>query len=453
MALTGEAISRHFSGSMDIVAIVLAFVLIALNALFVAAEFAIVKVRPTRIEELIRAQKPGARAVRNIIRNIDAHLSACQLGITAASLALGIVCEPVFEALLQPVFTHIGLTDPFWITGVSVAVGLVILTTLHLVIGEQAPKSLALVRAEPVALAVAYPLRLFYLIFFPFIWLVNTLSLWLVRATGVRRTGDGDNGNGDLPSEEELKMIVAQARSAGLLSVSRSEVLRKAMSLPAKSAKHLMVPRNEVVFLDINVPLESNLERAHQSTHTRFPLCDRELDDVIGIVDIREILFAARQGHVDLRGLATPAAYLPELMTGERLLAEFRNRHIAMAIIVDEYGGASGILTAADVVSAVMGVFEDHDEDEVVALPGGVFDVEGTTTIEEVEEALQISIPADDMRTVAGFLMERLGRMPRAGDRVLASHHVFNVMSVSGPRIQKVRIQRHSGHSGPAAED
>jgi CBS domain containing-hemolysin-like protein len=433
---------------MDAFAIVLALVLIGLNAFFVSAEFSIVKVRPTRIEELLRKQRPGAVTVRKIVANIDAYLSACQLGITVASLALGVVCEPVFETLLAPVFARFGLTDPFWVTGVSVSVGLVILTTLHIVVGEQAPKSFAIVRAETVALAVAVPLRIFHVLFFPFIWLLNTLSLWIVRATGTQR-GHGD----DLPTEEELKLIVAQARSAGLLSASRSEVLRKAMSLPAKLAKHLMVPRNEVAFLDVNLTLEQNLERARQAVHTRFPLCEQELDDVIGVVDVRDVLFAARQGDVDLRALAEPVVYFPELMSGERLLAEFRDKHLTMAVIVDEYGGASGIVTPADVITAVMGEFEEHDENDVVKLPGGAYDVDGTATLEEVEEALKMKIETEDMRTVAGFLMERLGRMPRAGDRVAEGAFVFHVVDVNGPRIHRVRIERERarGSGGPPA--
>ncbi|MFC1611599.1 hemolysin family protein [Myxococcota bacterium] len=443
---------------MDVIALVLAFVLVAVNAFFVAAEFAIVKVRATRIEELISAHKPGAGMVRKVLGNIDAYLSACQLGITMASLALGWIGEPAFERLLRPAFDAIGLEqmllalgleNPSWVKWITAGIAFVIITFLHITVGEQAPKSLALIRAETMALAIVYPLRLFYILLFPFIWLINVFSLLIVRVTGTEVKKD----RGDLPTEEELKLIVAQARSAGLLSVSRSEVLRKAMSLPTKTAKHLMVPRNEVAFLDVNLGLEENLERAMVGDHTLFPLCDRELDDVIGVVDIRDILFRARRGDVDMRARATPPAYLPELMSGERLLSEFRGRHIAMAIIVDEYGGTSGILTAADVVTAVMGEFEDDEDEEVVALPGGVYDVEGTATIEEVEEVLNISIDARDMRTVAGFLMEQLGRMPRAGDRVVVSEHAFNVMAVSGPRIQKVRIQRHKPHerrqSGP----
>ncbi len=423
---------------MDLVALALALLLVGVNAFFVAAEFALVKVRPTRIDELIRQNRPGATMVRQLLRQIDAYLSACQLGITMASLGLGWLGEPAFAHLLAPLFAQLGLVDPITIRAVSATIAFAVITFLHITLGEQAPKSLSIARAESIALAVAYPLRTIYLVFFPGIWLINTFSLWMVHLTGATTAPE----RRELPSEEELKIFVAQARSAGLLSASRSEVLRRAMSLPTKTAKHLMVPRSEVVFFDINLSADENLERARGAAHTRFPLCDRELDEVVGVVDVRDVLFAARQGPVDLRALATPPVYLPELMTAERVLTELRARHISMAVIVDEYGGAAGILTAADVVSAVLGEFEEDEGDYVVALPGGVFEVDGTATVEEVEEALEASLGAAQMRTVAGFVMHRLGRMPKVGDRVIAAGFNFAVLAVNGPRVERIRIQR-----------
>ena len=423
--------------SLDILALLLAVVLVAMNGFFVATEFAIVKVRPTRIEELIRKQRPGARTTRKLISNIDTLLSATQLGITLASLGLGWVGEPALARLLTPLFEEMGIVDPTWMHRISLAVAFVILTFLHILCGELVPKWMAIARAETVALAFAYPMRVFYLTFYPLVWPLNVAARGLMRLGGAKW-----QSHPELHSEEEIKMIVSQARSAGLLSAARSEVLKKAMSLPTKNARGLMVPRNEVAFLDVNETLEENMARAAESGHTRLPLCDRELDDVIGIIDIREVLFKARHGDVDLRALATPVAYLPELMSGERLLAEFRARHIPMAIVVDEYGGASGIVTPADVVAAVMGEFEDEEESELKPLPGGAYDVEGTVTLEEIENVLKVTLSVRDMRTVAGFLMTRLGRMPKVGDRISESGYSFNVVEVSGPRIAKIRIQR-----------
>ena len=430
---------------MDIIALLLAFALVALNAFFVATEFAIVKVRPTRIEELIRKQRSGAHAARRLIANLDGYLSATQLGITLASLGLGWIGEPAFARLMAAPLAALSITDPTWQHRISLATAFLTISFLHIVAGELAPKSIAIRRAESVALAVAYPMRLFYVLFFPAIWALNGLSNALLRATGVTGAGHAEHH-----SEEEIKIILSQARSAGLLSASRSELLRKVLTLPAKTARHLMVPRNEVVFLDLNLTLEENVNRAMEAGHTRFPLCDRELDDVVGVLDIRDVLYRSRQDTIDLRALAHPAPYFPELMSAERLLIEFRQRRATMAVVVDEYGGASGIVTPADVISAVMGDLAEEGEADVVPLPGGAYDVDGIAPLEEIEETLKVSLNANNMRTVAGFLMERLGRMPRVGDRVAEAGYTFNIVEVSGPRVRKVRIQRETNPAAPA---
>ena len=426
---------------MDIIALLVAFALVGCNAFFVATEFAIVKVRPTRIEELIRKQRSGALTVRRIVGNIDGYLSATQLGITLTSLALGWVGEPAFARLLGAPLRMLGVTDPVWSHNIALASAFTTISCLHIVVGELAPKSLAIRRSESVALLVAVPMQVFYTLCFPIIWVLGGVSNRLLSAVGLAGSVH-DNHH----SEEEIKIILSQARSGGLLSAARSELLRKVLTLPAKTARHLMVPRNEVVLLDINQSLDDSINRAMASGHTRFPLCDRELDDVIGVVDIREVLHQRLQGPVDLRSFAMAAPYFPELMSAERLLAELRQRRATMAVVVDEYGGASGIVTPADVVSAVMG--DLAEEGEVVPLPGGAYDVDGVAPLEEIEDALKITFNADNMRTVAGFLMERLGRMPRVGDRVVAAGHAFNIMEVHGPRVRRVRIQRDTPQTG-----
>jgi CBS domain containing-hemolysin-like protein len=431
---------------MDMLALLAALGLVALNAFFVATEFAIVKVRPTRIEELIRKQASGAQAVRRVIGHIDGYLSATQLGITLASLGLGWIGEPAFSRLLERPLAAMGIDDPLWQHRLALTTAFVLISFLHIVIGELAPKSIAIRRAEAVALAVSWPMQVFYVLFFPAIYVLNGVSNALLRITGVRGSGHNEQH-----SEEEIKIILNQARSAGLLSASRSELLRKVLSLPAKTARHLMVPRNEVVFLDLNLSVEENLARAMDSGHTRFPLCDRELDDMVGVVDIRDLLYRARQGQVKLLELARPTPYFPEVMSAERLIVEFRQRHATMATVVDEYGGASGIVTPADVVAAVMGELDEEGDNEVVALPGGAYDVDGAAPLEEIEDTLKVAFHAHHTRTVAGFVMERLGRMPRVGDRIVESGYAFYIREVDGPRLRRVRIQREaSGPTSPA---
>ena len=433
---------------MEIFALILAFALVFLNGFFVATEFAIVKVRPTRIEELIGQNKPGARAVQTMVANLDGYLSATQLGITLASLGLGWIGEPAFSRLLQTPLEFLGVTDPTWAHSIGATIAFGLISFLHIVVGELAPKSLALIDPERVATLAAFPMRFCYLLFFPFVWLLNGFSNRLLRLFGVQMPAPGSSHG---HSEEELKIILTQARSAGLLSAQREELLRKALVLSTKSARHLMVPRSEVLFLDINLSLEDNIRRALDNEHKRYPLCNRELDEVIGIIDIRDLLHAANRDELpSLEELAKDVTYFPEMMTGERLLSEFRARRTGMAVIVDEYGGTSGILTAADVVSAVMGELEEADDLDMVQLPGGAYHVEGVVPIEEIEERLKISLQnTEDMRTIAGYLMEKLGRMPLVGDRVSESNYTFHVLDVTGPRVNRVRIQQEKREGRP----
>lgn len=420
---------------MDILSLCCALLLVAFNGFFVATEFAIVKVRPTRIEELIRKRARGAQAARNVIGHIDGYLSATQLGVTLASLGLGWIGEPAFSRLVQAPLMRLGLQEP-WLHRSTLTLAFCTISFLHIVIGELVPKSIAIRRAESVALAVALPMQIIYALLYPAIYALGALSNAVLRAMGLSGSGLHEHH-----SEEEIKMILNQARSAGLLSAARSELLGKVLGLPTKTAGHLMVPRNDVVILDTNLSYQENLQRAMASGHTRFPLCNRELDDVVGVVDVRDALYAGQRGEVDLLTLVRPVPYFPELMGSERLLHEFRTRHATMAVVVDEYGGAAGIVTPADVVTAVMGELDEDDESEVVPLPGGAFGVDGIAPLEELEETLKLSFNAPNVRTVAGFLMEQLGRMPRVGDRVVYGKYAFYIVEVDGPRVRRVRIQ------------
>jgi CBS domain containing-hemolysin-like protein len=423
---------------MDILSILLAFCLVLLNGFFVATEFAIVKVRPSRIEELIRSKRSGAQGVRHMVTHLDAYLSATQLGITFASLGLGWLGEPAFARLVEWPLMMVGVEDPVWIHRIAMVFAFGTISFLHIVIGELAPKSLALLRAESVAVFAAYPMRVFHTLFYPFIYVLNGVSTWILKCTGLIPDGI----EGDLHSEEELKIILAQARSAGLLAGPRAEVLQKAIELSTKTARHMMVPRNEVIVLDINAKFSDNLERVQDSEHSRFPLCDRELDHALGVVHIRDLLNMANSNPDGaIQDIATPIFYFPEIMRGDRLLSEFPKRDGRMAIVVDEYGGASGILTSGDIVGSVMGDLVDSIDTDVVTLPSGAYEVEGVAEIDEIEDLLNLDLELDDITTVAGFMMQRLGRMPIQGDQVREAGFIFQITEIAGPKVKKVKIQ------------
>ena len=423
---------------MDILSLLLAFCLVLLNGFFVATEFAIVKVRPSRIEEMIRSKRSGAPGVRHMVTHLDAYLSATQLGITFASLGLGWLGEPAFARLVEWPLMMLGVEDPVWVHRIAMVFAFGTISFLHIVIGELAPKTLALVRAESVAVFAAYPMRVFHALFFPLIYVLNGVSTWLLKCLGLIPEGT----EADLHSEEELKIILAQARSAGLLAGPRAELLQKAIDLSTKTARHMMVPRNEAIILDINAEFSDNLERVQNSNHSRFPLCDRELDQALGVVHIRDLLNMANSNpNGAIQDIATPIFYFPEIMRGDRLLAEFPKRDGRMAIVVDEYGGASGILTPGDIVGTVMGDLADSVDTDVVSLPSGAYEVEGVTEIDEIEDLLKLDLDLDDITTVAGFMMQRLGRMPVQGDQVREAGFIFQISEISGPKVKKVKIQ------------
>jgi len=371
---------------------------------------------------------------------MDAYLSTTQLGITLSSLALGWIGQPAFSRLLITPLALLGISDPTWVHRLTIPIVFAFISGLHIIIGELAPKTLAILRAEQVAMAIALPMRFVHWLLFPFTWVLNRLSDGFLAICGFNR----DNSTPIAHSEEEIRLILAQARSAGMLSVARSELLHRTLSLANKNARFLMMPRNEVDFFDINLNLEDNLKRIKNSNHSRFPLCDRDLDALIGIVDVRVLLEQMqRKKEIDLKEICTTPRYYPEVIPAEVLLQEFRKHHHAMAIIVDEYGGTSGIVTSADIVTAVMGELDDDDDgDDMVHVGEGSYDVDGITPLEEVEEELHISLKTEGMRTITGWLMEKLGRMPKMGDRIKFSGYVFSVTDVLGPKVRRVRIER-----------
>ena len=425
---------------MDFLALTSALLLVFLNGFFVAAECALVKVQPSKIQELLDTQRAGAAALRDAVSNLDGYLSATQLGITLASLGLGWLGGSAFMNLMGAPIRTLTLIPDQHIPTLSFALAFIVITSLHVVLGELVPKSLALIKPETVAVFVAYPMKAFYFCLSPVIWGLNAFSSTLLKRAGLRLVSQDD-----VHSEEELQIMLSRAQMTGELTGPRAEMLQKAFILPNKTARHLMVPRNEVVFLDINQSVEENIERAMLTTHSRFPLCDRELDNTLGVIALRDLLYYVRENaHLDLRDLSVPVTFFPETMPGDRLLSEFPGRKISMAIIVDEYGGASGIVTAKDIVTAVMGELEE-DSDDLVLSPGGFYDVDGVEELEDIEDELSVALPSEEgMTTIGGFMMEQLGRMPRPGDSVTINDLVFRILEMTGPRVKKVRIRRQS---------
>jgi CBS domain containing-hemolysin-like protein len=334
----------------------------------------------------------------------------------------------------------------------SVVTGFALITLLVLVLGELVPKGIAIQRAERTALAVATPLRLLYLLFFPGVWVVNRASGFVMRLLGLKSRPGEEQAH----TEDELKIILASAAEMGTIDSTRAELLERALSMTEKTARQILVPRTEVRYLDLEESLEWNLTEARSAGHTWVPVCRGNLDQVEGVVNVKDLFFLLSEGQ--LRSLAQvqrPVLFVPENVTLEQLLAEFRKRRRQMAVVVDEHGGTSGIVTLADVVGQVVGDVAElgRRRVEVKTLPGGRLEVAGSTALEDLEERLEVKFEADssDLTTIAGYLMSRLGRIPEPGDAISVGEYEVRVAETDGPRVVKVLIEPRPGPPpGPA---
>jgi CBS domain containing-hemolysin-like protein len=429
---------------MDWILLALALLLVAANGFFVATEFAIVKIRPTRLKAMVEGGRPGAANAMKMVEKLDAYLSATQFGITLASLGLGWLGEPAFAHLLEPVLLALVPAEAASTLAhtLAVAIAFAIITFLHIVLGELAPKSLAIQKAEETTLAVALPMRLFYFLFFPGIWLLNGVAGWVLRVGGLHAASETHEAHG----EDELRVILHSSAQAGAITTARAELLERALEMAQKTARQVMVPRNQVKFLDVEEPLEKCIEDARAAGHTWLPVCRGNLDEVEGVVNVKDLFFLLSRGELRSLGQALrPVLYVPEHVTLEQLLNEFRRRRRQMALVVDEHGGTSGLVSLADVVSEVVGDVAELGRrmEEVRALPGGRFELPGTTQLDDLEERLDVTFEVEDneVTTIAGYLMYKLGRVPEKGDVLKLDMWRILVDEVEGPRVVKVTVE------------
>ncbi len=432
--------------SQEFLFLFLALLLVLANGFFVATEFAIVKIRPTRLQAMVDEGRPGAANAMRMVENLDGYLSATQFGITLASLGLGWLGEPAFAHLLEPLFTRMfgsGESTQALIHSVAVGFSFGIITFLHIVVGELAPKSLAIQKAEAVTLIFAWPMRLFYFVFFPGIWLLNGMARKLLHLFGLTSASETHEAH----NEEELQMILASSAQAGAITASRAELLSRALGMLEKTARQVLVPRSQVRYLDLEEPMEHNIQEARASGHTWLPVCRGSMDQVEGVVNVKDLLYLLAKGELSsLAQVQRAVLFVPENVTLEQLLSEFRRRKRQLAVVVDEHGGTSGIVTIADVVAELVGNVAElgRKVDEVRALPGGRLELPGTSQIDDLEDRLGIEFPVDkdEITTVAGYLMLKLGRVPEPGDKVAVGEgFVIRTVETDGPRVIKVVIE------------
>jgi CBS domain containing-hemolysin-like protein len=417
--------------------LVLGVFLVGLNGFFVAAEFALVKVRPTQLESHAARGTRRGKIARHMVHHLDAYLSATQLGITLASLALGWIGEPAFAWVLEPLILRIPGTTPALVHPVSITSAFLVITILHIVLGELAPKSLAIRKPEPTSLWVALPLFFFYKVTYPAIWVLNHLANGVLRIFGIQPVQESELAH----DEEELRLLLASS-DPSRLSLQKRRLLDNVFELSHRTARKIMVPRADVVYLSTDRSVEENLALARQSGHTRFPLCEGDLDQVVGLVHIKD-LFRADSPPERLEEMKREIAYVPETLPLDRLLRRMRSERLHMAAILDEYGGVSGIVTLENVIEEIVGEIQDEfdrEKPELVQKAENLYEVAGTMLVEDLESELGIELSDRDEDTVAGVVLSDLGRRPRVSDKVQLGPLAVEVVEVVGNRIVTLRL-------------
>jgi CBS domain containing-hemolysin-like protein len=416
--------------------------LVALNGFFVAAEFALVKVRHSQLETLASEGNKRASISQHVVENLTAYLSACQLGITLASLGLGWVGEPFLARMLHPFFALLGISSEPLVASISFVIAFSIITALHIVLGEQAPKILAIQKSVGAALLVSPPLRVFYAIFKPFIWFLNVSSNWIL--THIFRVRPGEEAE-LAHSEEELRLILSESAKAKEVSPMGKDLLINALDLHERVVRDIMTPRGQVVFLSIEDSFEDNVKKALASRHTRFPLCRGHLDNTIGLIHIKELVPLMRDPHPDLLRIRRELIPVPEMMSLEKLLSLFLNKHAHLAIVVDEFGGTVGMVTLENVLEELVGDIQDEfdtEKEEFREINENEFSVDGALALYELRDLAGIELESADVSTIGGYVTHLLGHLPKAGEQVQIDNYLVTISQSDGRRVQQLHFRR-----------
>jgi CBS domain containing-hemolysin-like protein len=410
--------------------------LVFANGFFVAAEFAIVTVRKTRIDQLIAEGNKGARAVRRAVTDPDSYIAATQLGITMASLGLGWIGEPALAELVRPALdflpTHLAEATSH---SIAVAVAFAIVTALHITLGELAPKTIALERSEATALLVVKPTELFMRVFWPFIRLLNGMGRAVVKAIGLH----GSGGHAMVHSEEELKMLVTASQEAGVLEEEEEQMLHRVFDFADLTAGQVMVPRTELVTVDANTSGDALLAAIGRAGYPTLPVYRDDPDNVVGMLDVVAVVKAIAAGQRDISAgaVARDALTVPEGMAADDLLASLRKRGVREAVVIDEYGGTAGLVTFEWLMERIVGAAGTgkttvHDD--------GSADVDGLTLVTDVNEQFGLNIDESTYTTLGGFVLGRIGRRARLGDTIEVEGRRMRVVALDGLRVAKVWV-------------
>ena len=449
--------AHQMSGGSIAVRVGIALLLVIANGFFVAAEFSLVGARRTRIDALARAGNARARLAQSAIMRLDHYISGTQLGITLSSLALGWVGESTIAAMITGMFQ--GLPEPFDILathGVAVAIASALITFLHIVLGELAPKSLALLFPEAVSMWTAGPLIVFSRLLTPFIRFLNGTANLLLRMFGLSAPHEAER----VHRPEELEMLVKQTYEHGLLREEPVEMIRGVFDLSETTAAEVMTPRTAVVALDVAMPLSEAAVFILEEGHSRYPVYEETIDHVIGIVLARDVWRGQVHGTSDLRTILRQALFVPDTKSIEALLREMRREKTHIAIVIDEFGGTEGVVTIEDIIEEVVGeIADESDETQLDIAEGahGEMIMSGSVPVAELNELYGLRLPEADYTTVGGFILGRLGRVARVADEITIRGGLLRVLDMEGRRVARVALFLHkvppNGEIGDREDD
>ncbi|WP_054957025.1 hemolysin family protein [Paenibacillus dakarensis] len=432
---------EEFEVGKLILNLLLVFLLVLLNGVFVAAEFSLVKMRQSRLTQLVSEGNRMAGVALKVNRKLDAYLSATQLGITLTSLGLGWIGEPaISELLVTPLMHNMGMTDEVLITTISVAIGFSIITFLHIVLGELAPKSLAIQRTEGTALLLSAPLLWFYRIFLPFIWVLNASANGVLKLMGIQPASESDVAH----SEEEIRILMNESAKSGVIDENEMKLMDNLFDFSDLRAREIMLPRTDIDVLYTNQSLAENLKLINETKHSRYPVATENKDRIIGFIHITDLLMATPAEQQNLASLVRPIMDVPESMEISQVLRLMQTRHEQMALVVDEYGGTAGILTAEKILEEIVGDLYDEFEDErpEVEMNDDYISVDGRMLIEDVNDMVGISIEEQRVDSIGGWLFKELEGNPLKGKKVKFDGVVFEVEEASRLRVIRVIIHR-----------
>jgi CBS domain containing-hemolysin-like protein len=414
----------------------------------VAAEFGLVKIRSTQVDGLVREGKRSAGLLKKATDKLDSYLSVCQLGITISSLGLGALGEPAIASLLEPVLSAAGFSEAL-IHAVAFAVGFAVITFLHVVFGELAPKSVAIAKAEGISLFVAPFMRFFYYLFYPGVIVFNGVANAVVKLFGVPPASETEEEH----SEEELRLIIGRSTSQGVLNTGEEHMLEGVFELEDTPAREVMVPRPDVVSLPAGMPLRELFSVVASGEHTRYPVHEASSPDrIVGAVHAKDVMRAVEDAgglgaQVRAEEVMREVLTVPENRRVDAVLKDLKYRRLRMAIVIDEWGSFEGIITVEDIVEEIVGEIRDEFDGEgpaVSELPDGSYSMDGLTPIEEANRALGSAFGSEDFSTVGGLVFGHLGRAPKAGDEIRLGGHLLRVEEVDGPRIVRVVARKEA---------